>query len=99
METKKETINIGGRVLLVEPKTALEIRQKIVARLKRDARITEELRREKLLPSGFYNQTARWTKPERSVRDTIDGRSLQSKQCTIIETRFPDSLRREWTVV
>jgi ubiquinone biosynthesis protein COQ9 len=98
MDTIKETINIAGRVLIVEPKKALEIRQLIAARLKRDARISDELRQGNLLPSGFRNQTARWSNANYSSNDSIDKRAYQSKRGIVIETRFPDSLRREWTV-
>ena len=101
MNSIKETINIGGRVLIVSPKKALEIRQRIVARLKRDARISEELRQGNLLPVGFHNQTARWSNANYSRNDTIDKRVINHVvrgMTSVIETRFTDSLRREWTV-
>jgi hypothetical protein len=97
MNTIKETINIAGRVLVVEPKTALEIRQLIAKRLKRNARITEELKQGNLLPSGFRNQTSRWSRSNYSSNDANDKRVFQSSRGIIIETRFADSLRREWT--
>jgi len=97
MNTIKETIKIGERVLVVEPKKALEIRQLIAARLKRDARITEELRRGNMLPPGLRNQTSRWTNGNYSTNDASDKRVFKSNKGIIIETRFADSLRREWT--
>jgi hypothetical protein len=101
MNTIRETVEIGGRILVVEPKKALEIRRLIAARLKRDARITEELKQGNMLPSGFRNQTARWSRPNYSGNDTIDRRAINSVVrgmiTPVIETRFPDTLRREWT--
>jgi hypothetical protein len=97
MNTIKETIIIGERVLVVTPKKALEIRQLIAARLKRDARITEELKQGNMLPSNFRNQTARWSRSNYSSNDASDKRVFKSNKGVIIETRFPDSLRREWS--
>jgi hypothetical protein len=91
MDNDNTTMTIEGRTIVVSMK-------QVVARLKRDARISEELRQGNLLPSGLRSQTARWTGLNYSRNDSIDQRTFRSKQGVIIETRFADSLRREYSV-
>ncbi len=96
----KEQIKIGGRTLFVDALTAQEIRKRIVLRLKRDARITEELRRERMLPGGHRNQTASLTGSNYCRHDMIDQRAIgytARGMVKALETRFPDHLKREWT--
>lgn len=96
----KEKIKIGGRTLYVSPLKAQEIRKRIVLRLKRSARISEELRREGLLPASHRNQTASLTGSNYSRHGTIDSRVIGYTARGFVrglETRFPDHLKREWT--
>lgn len=97
-----EKIEIGGRgrVLVVDAMTASEIRQRIIARLKRDAEISAELRQGNHLPAGHRNQTARWSNGNYSRNQTIDGRAINSVirgMVSVIERRYQETLKRDWT--
>jgi hypothetical protein len=97
----KEKIEIGGKVLLVSPLKAQEIRKRMIARLKKDSEITEELRRERMLPSGHCNQTSKLTGSNYHSNNVIDRRAINHVvygMTAVLETRFLDHLRREWSV-
>jgi siroheme synthase (precorrin-2 oxidase/ferrochelatase) len=95
---EKEKIVIGGRTLFFSPIKAQEIRKRIVERLKKDARLTAELRHEKLIPRNPCNQLASWSNGNYSRYDKVDnrviGQAVNGKGT--IETRFLNTLRREW---
>jgi|WetSurMetagenome_2_1015567.scaffolds.fasta_scaffold85698_5 hypothetical protein len=96
----RESVEIGGRIMYVTPLKAQEIRKRIVARLKRSAQISGELRRERLLPAGHRNQTGSLIGSNYSKSDVIDRRAINhvvSGMTAVLETRFQNTLRREWT--
>ena len=100
-----EGIQIGERIIQVTAKKAFEIRQMIAARRGKDIRISQELREANLLPSSFRNQTASLTRPNYSAHDAIDTRVINQtryvngRQVKVLETRFPNHLRRAWSSI
>jgi hypothetical protein len=102
MNTIKESIEVGGRIMLVEPKQALLIRQAMKRRQEKNAQISRDLKG--MLPKGFSNQTQSLTGSNYSRHDNVDTRVINKtryvngRMVKVLETRFPEHLKREWTV-